>query len=328
MFLQSKKVFVVMWAMLLTGAVATIAAPEDDLEEGIHKFETGQFDDAGKLFKKAIKLNSADAEAHYYLGRVYFLKNDYNAAEKSIKRAIELQEDNSFYHLWLGNIYGNKVDEVSFFKKLGMAKKIKKHFSRAVELDEENYVAAMALFKYYLEAPGIAGGSKEKARQLAATLKEKDKDYGYRVYCDLYEKEKQYELAEKEHLAAIAEFPEKSHFRLKLGFFYQRRDEFGKAFELFEQMLADSSGNLNALYQVGRNGALSGQNLERAEEALKSYLQHEPNSNSPSLGAAHWRLGMVYEQMGKKEFAKKEYQQCLSLEPEFKQAKEALKKLK
>ncbi len=83
-----------------------------------------------------------------------------------------------------------------------------------------------------------------------------------------------------------------------------------------------------ALYQIGRTGALSGQNLDRAEAYYKLYLQNERGSNNPSLASTHWRLGMVYEHKGEKELAREEYLSALKFDPELEQAKKALKKLK
>jgi hypothetical protein len=40
--------------------------------------------------------------------------------------------------------------------------------------------------------------------------------------------------------------------RFSLDYFYQRPQKFDEAFEVFEQMVADSSENCSALYQIGR----------------------------------------------------------------------------
>lgn len=108
----------------------------------------------------------------------------------------------------------------------------------------------------------------------------------------------------------------------------QQQEKFQEAFELFEQMVADSSENWAAIYQVGRTAALSGQNLERAEQCFKLYLQSDRGRNNPSLAAAHWRLGMVYERDGQKDLARQHYETALQLDPKLEQAKKALKKLK
>src|SRR5260370_21757442 len=54
---------------------------------------------------------------------------------------------------------------------MSLAKKSRKEFEIAVELDAKNYSARQALIEFYCRAPGIVGGGEEKAlphiRQLA-----------------------------------------------------------------------------------------------------------------------------------------------------------------
>lgn len=328
MLKMSKFLCLVILVLSLPAAIFGFQNHHRDLTTGVQSFEAGDLAAAKDFFMKYTREHAEIADGFYYLGRIYFGENDLKNAEKSFKKALALQENNSLYHTWLGNTYGRKISTASIFKKPGLAKKIKKHFSRAVELDENNHDAREGLIQFYLEAPGIVGGSKEKAKAHAEILKQKYPLLGYRAFAAIYEKEKKYEQAENSFKAAIQAFPENLNLRFQLGYFYQRTEKFAEAFEVFENMLADSADNLAALYQVGRTGAFSGQNLERAEACFKSYLQHEPGPNNPSKAAAHWRLGMVYEHKKQNDLARQEYQAALRLEPDLKPAKQALKKLK
>lgn len=300
----------------------------DNLQTGIQLFEAGELGKALEYFEKFVGEYPENPEGFYYLGRIYYRKNDLKEAEKNFKKAAEIEPNSSLYHTWLGDTYGNRINKVSFFKKMGMAKNIKKHYEIALRLDESNTKALNGLIIFYTEAPGIVGGSKDKARELATELKELDKYMGYLAFARIYQKEKKYKLTEQEYIAAISEFPEKLNPRFQLGYFYQGQEQYSKAFELFEEMVADSSNNLGALYQVGRTGVLSGQNLDRAEQAFKEYLCCEPASNDPSLASAHWRLGQLYECKNRNDLAKLEYEAALTLEPDHEAAKKALKELK
>jgi Tfp pilus assembly protein PilF len=72
---------------------------------------------------------------------------------------------------------------------------------------------------------------------------------------------------------------------------------------------------------------VSGQNLERGEECLRRYLEHEPGPDEPSLASAHYRLGVLYEKSGSRELARREYSAALEIEPSLADAREALKKI-
>ena len=147
-------------------------------------------------------------------------------------------------------------------------------------------------------------------------------------WAQIYEKQQKYDLAEQEFVSSVKEFPDSLRGHYRLGYFYQRMEKWDNAFELFEQIIIDSTENWGAWYQLGRTGALSGQNLDRSELAFKKYLSWQPDEKNPSHTAAHWRLGLIYEHKGEKNLARREYQASLELDPKFEQAKKALKKLK
>ena len=106
------------------------------------------------------------------------------------------------------------------------------------------------------------------------------------------------------------------------------QEKYEEASTHFESMIAVNSQDMNAHYQVGRTAALSGQNLDRAVECLQFYLNHEFEEGTPSHDSAHWRLGMVYEHKKDIDAAVKEYEEALKINPEYKPAKDALKKLR
>ncbi len=72
---------------------------------------------------------------------------------------------------------------------------------------------------------------------------------------------------------------------------------------------------------------MSGKNLDKGEENLKKYLQTKPSDERPSFAFAHLLLGHIYRMKDDKEMAKVEYEKSLELNPDFKQAKKALKDL-
>jgi tetratricopeptide (TPR) repeat protein len=73
---------------------------------------------------------------------------------------------------------------------------------------------------------------------------------------------------------------------------------------------------------------LSGTDLPRAEQYLKSYLASTPDrSDWPShAGAREW-LGRLYEAEGKRSEAAEQYRAALQLDPGRKEAKARLQKL-
>src|SRR5260370_26028649 len=56
------------------------------------------------------------------------------------------------------------------FSALSLARKARREFAKAVELDERNFSAQQALIEFDCSAPPIAGGGEDKARTEIARL--------------------------------------------------------------------------------------------------------------------------------------------------------------
>ncbi|HXA49908.1 MAG TPA: hypothetical protein VNV86_06385 [Candidatus Acidoferrum sp.] len=68
--------------------------------------------------------------------------------------------------------------------------------------------------------------------------------------------------------------------------------------------------------------------LPRAETYFRKYLSIEPEPGSPGHAVAHWRLGLVLEQMGRKTDAVRELEASLKADSGNAQAKADLKRLR
>lgn len=313
--------------VLSFGIVRILAAAErPPLEEGIRLFETHKFAEARELLEPYAK-EDRGGDVAYYLGRISMREQDFEKAVASLERAVQFQPESSEYHHWLGRAYGQKAIRASLLKQPFLAKKVKAHFERAVTLDPSNLDARFDLEEFYLVAPGIMGGSAEKATEQAREIRKRDTLRGYRAYGRIYEQQKELERAQQEYARALREYPQKADPYYWMSFHYQRRKDYSKAFELLEKLLKEDPSQVGAYYAIARTALVSGERLDRAEECLELYLQKEPGKDDPPLSWAHYRLGMVYEKKGDRDAAKKEYAAALRLNPSHKDAREALKKI-
>ncbi len=96
--------------------------------------------------------------------------------------------------------------------------------------------------------------------------------------------------------------------------------------EQLRRIVEIDAANLDALYQIGRIGALTGQELDLARASLEEYLRHPPAEGLPHA-AAQWRLGMIHEHRGDVDRAREAYEASLRLDPEYGPPKAALERL-
>jgi tetratricopeptide (TPR) repeat protein len=321
--LGSRAAALVVAAMFLPN----VLAGQNGDTSGVRLFEAGKYKEAKTVFEPAFKANTRDAAAAFYLGRIAMEERKNDRAADYFEAATKLDPKSSTYFLWLGRAYGREAQQANVLRQPGLAKRTRSAWERAIELDPENLDARSDLIQYYVQAPGFMGGSMAKALEQAEEIRKRNALRGYLELGALYERDKKIAEAEKAYLAASKEKSDRHVGEYRLGVFYQNSGAFDKAFELFESMLVANPSEYGALFQIGKTGAMSGQRLARAAEALEAYLQTTPGRNDPSLAAAHWRLGMVHERRQDRQRAKAEYETALRLDPSFKQATESLKKL-
>ena len=314
-------------AIVAAMLVPALLAGQDVDANGLRLFEAGRFHEAKTVFEPAFKANARDAGAAFYLGRIALEERKHGRAIDYFEAATRLDPRNATYFLWLGRALGREAQQANVLRQPGLAKKTKAAWERAIALDPDNLDARADLIQYYVQAPGFLGGSKEKALEQAEEIRKRNALRGYLELGALYERDKRLADAEKAYLGAAAEPSDRHVGKYRLGVFYQNTGEFEKAFDLFEAMVAADASEYGALFQIGKTGAMSGQRLARATEALEAYLRTTPGRNDPSLAAAHWRLGMIHERLQDKERARAEYETALRLDPAFKPATESLKKL-
>src|SRR4051812_5359243 len=164
---------------------------------------SGKMDDAIRSLNAQISANAKNAEAYNLLSRVYFNLEDYDAAIKNGEKAVELKPSDPMYRLWLGKAYGEKTDKVGPFNAMGLAKKAAAEFEKVVQLDPKDKRGWMALAEFYVEAPGIMGGGKDKARKLAQQVEPSDPAVAAWIRGLTANKEKNWAEAESQFKEAV-----------------------------------------------------------------------------------------------------------------------------
>ena len=297
-------------------------------DRGVRAFEARQFATARTELAAFVKSNPRHAAANYYLGRAFYADTSWNDAVKFLEQATELEPQNAQYHFWLGNAYGAQAQRANKLRQGFLAKKVKNEFERSVQLDPNNLDGREGLVQFYLQAPGFMGGSVDKAKAEVAEIAKRNPYRGHFVAANLYRRQKDDAAGERELQAVVREFPDSTAGYHALGQYYQAAGKADQAFAVYDQLRQRRPTDMVAVYAIGRVGAVTGQQLDRAEQSLRTYLAYTPTPNEPSLAAAHWRLGQVAERRGNKAAARTEYETALRLDPKLRGAQESLKALK
>lgn len=257
--------------------------------------------------------------------------NEVSKAEKQFEKAISAEPKVGEYHLWLGRAVGQQASSASTLRQPFLARRIKASFERAVELDPTLIEAREGLITFYLQAPGVMGGSVAKAREQAREIAKLDAPRGLLADASIAWDAKDTVATERAFRTAIAAAPDSV---LPVILLAQRQEAWGRvpaAFGTLDAFLARRPGDIAATFRVGRLAATSGQELPRGEAALRRLAaapEWEAATGRPSRAAVRYRLGMILEKTGRKPEARTEYEAALTLDPSLKVVKDALAALK
>lgn len=311
--------------LFAAACLAVVAIPlSAQSQQGVALFEQGRYDEARRALTPLVN----DPEALFTLGRIALNLNDAEKAADYLERAVEKAPNKAEYHLFLADAYGTQARAANLFSQASLGSKAKTHLLRAVELDPNLIDARMGLIDFYIMAPGLMGGSHDKAVEQAVEIRKRDPFAGHRAFARIHTLDKKPDLARKEYLDLVREQPTSPRARYELGNFYLSVDKNYKAAATeYDAALKLDPGYMPATFQIGHLSVLTATNFVRGEEALKKYLAYTPKKDEPGLHRAWFWLGGIYEKQGKKSDAKRSYETSLKLRAGAKDVTEALKRV-
>ncbi len=307
--------------------VLALASPAAAAESARDLLCAGRVDDAMASLQARLQTSPQDAEAHHLLSRAYLLVEEWNQAVKAAEQAVDLQPKNSNYHLWLGRAYGRKAENCNPFCAAGLAGKVRSEFEKAVELDPNNTAARTDLAEYYMEAPGIMGGSKDKAREQADQIERRAPSSAHWVRARLAEKDKQYDVAEKEFRAAIEGSSNPSQAWIDLADFHHRRRRVADMEKAVSKALSAPELSGGTLFEAASLLFRAGRNFPGAVDMLRRYLDSGKMVCDAPAFRAHYLLGTILEKQGDKQAAAAAYQASIALARDFDDPRKALKRV-
>jgi len=284
---------------------------------------------AGVLALTPRLLVAEDASALYRQAQELMRRQEFAAAVPLLEKCVAAEQGNSKFHQWLGRALGLQAAQNGIASSLLSIRKVKAELEKAIALDALNLEARQDLAILYGALPRLLGGSNARATEQIAFIRRHDPAFASQLDGDFLAGEKKYDAA----LAAYnesARLNPRPMIQVRISLLHQQKKEWDKAFAALDQALALDANYPFALYQLGRTAALSGQQLDRGEKCLRTYLAMplREELENPSLASAHFRLGNILEKKGDSAGARAEYEASLKIDPKQKEARAALAKLK
>ncbi len=255
--------------------------------------------------------NAKDDVAIWHLANI--VANDVVKREVAIANAeacAKALPNSAKCHHALGRLYGAAAMSSGMMDGIKYASRIKDEFAKAVELAPMNFDARRDLNRFYLQAPGIAGGSVRKAIANCDEHGKFNAAQGKLLRAEVHIYEKEFDKAET-LLAALRQSPDEVVVRTlpqawaSLGFAMIGDKQSGKAQSLFERLIAIDMESAMLHFGLGRV-QLENNAVDAAIASMERALKIDGKLN------AHYRLGIAYQTKGDKSKAIAALQQFLT----------------
>lgn len=230
--------------------------------------------------------------------------------------------------LWVGNIAGQRARMADMPARLRLAPLIRDSYTKAIELDGTNVDAREGLLRFLLEAPSTIGGDRSKAAEQAREIGKIIPFRGLGAEITVATAAHDQPAVEKLLLRATTQFPDSVLGWANLSAMQADGQRATEAFATVTRWQARGTNRMFALFALGRTAAVTGQQRELGEQALKQFLRGQRARTDPPFANAHYRLAQIYERAGRKDEARAALQAALRLNPKMRDATVALDRLK
>lgn len=298
------------------------------LDEARQAYNASQYAHGVELLKNFAATHSQSPESALWMLKSYYELWQMDAAIASGEKAAELQPGSSEIHMWLGRAYGRKAERAAFLSAMSLAKRARREFETAVQLDAANFEAQQDLVEYYCSAPGIMGGGEEKAQKQIAAIAALDSAEAHFARAECWSDQKEWARADAEFQVALRANQKRPFVLFEIADYFTTRRHPDRILEASEAGERLSPGDPRSDFYRGVALVMKKEKLGDAESLLNSYLNKAPKRmDYPSYAAAHEWLGHLHERQGNARKAAKEYQFALDADPRNKTAREALRRL-
>jgi len=268
-----------------------------------------------------------DALTQFLLSQIQAAFGDRDSPLPLAEKAVALDGRVAKYHRQAAEVTGVLAQHAGLLPQILLARRFRHEIDIALKLDPRDVQALRDLMEFYLLAPGVAGGDKDRARAVAARIARVDEVEGELAQSRLADAAGDRSRQEAALRQAVEAAPANYRARIALArFLLSRADWEGARQQAVSAMNIDSTrvdtysilatvyarrgmtNELEALLALAEKRspddlspyfraaeALSaiGHDLDRAQQYFRRYLAVEPEGNGPTAAEARGKLAEV-----------------------------------
>lgn len=282
-------------------------------------FNKKQYSQAKPLLKSYLVSHPKDEKTLEYLGDIEGYTKNWDGAIPYYEQLVEIDAKNANYHYKYGGVLGMKALKVNKFTALTMVGDIREAFETAATLDPKHLDTRWALVEFYIQLPGIVGGSEKKAMAYADQLLKLSKVDGYLAHGYIAEYSDRSDDAEQNFKKALEVGGSVTCYE-KLSEHYEKNEapEKAQSVLLEGQETHETANRLH--YQFGKVAGQYGIGLDQGISCLNKYITNYSAKDGVPKDWAYLRLAQIYRHKGNKTKALEWVNKALKNRKNFKEA--------
>jgi tetratricopeptide (TPR) repeat protein len=287
--------------------LANESAAMETENQGTVAFTEGRYQEAKDYFTKLLLDPVQKNESLIYLSRIALDTGGIETAVEHIEAALVLEPTYADEIVLAGDIYCNQAQQSSMFAALGLAKKCIAQYEAAIKHSPEDASALLSAIRFYLEAPGVAGGSTKKGKALLERLAKVSPEHAntYQVFWldNNGDPEAAMKLADEMREKSF----QSAQNQYELARFYRDKKMYTKAQPLFKSLASQPATPRNKWYvndsllQLGEILLAEKQDIKHSIELLEQYKQKNTNPYDQHYFWSTWSLAQAYKMNGDKD---------------------------
>ena len=298
------------------------------LQDAVALYERGKFAPAAGSLHQLSNAEPSNAEIWVWLSKAYLKTRNWDKAVQAMEKAVQLQPANAEYHLLLGRACGSRASHSSFITAMSWARRVVREFETARQLAPESIDVRFDLLDYYLEAPGIVGGGKDKAEAEAQAIARLNPQKGHLARATIHIKNKQWDLARRELVQAAEKNPQSVSANKDLAGFLLDRQDFEGALQYAQKALTVNPKSKRSMLIAAAAKIRLQSGQDEAAEILHTLLAGTLGEGDPDFEDVYYWLGEYWLTKGQKGRAQEAFKAALSFDPEHNKAKNGLSRSK
>lgn len=221
---------------LLIYLIPIFVISQTDFDKAEKLYSSKNFEQSKVLFQNYLKDNPNNIKTIEYLGDIAGQNKSWDNAIYYYNKLKQLKPTEANYHYKYGGVMGMKAKESNKFKALGMISEIKSSFEKAISLNPKHIEARAALVEFYLQLPGIVGGSEKKALLYANEIAQISAFDGYLSKGHIAEYFGRFKEAEIQYKKAIEISKSKNAYRILANLYKNKMGQPEKAKSILEEI--------------------------------------------------------------------------------------------